>query len=95
MFCVIYLDDSKIRKLYQQTLSFTTRLSSTGGSIAEHKNSVIVKHSTKTGATSKILQTKPAAIQKQESFLLTNEPSKPKSKLTQKENVTLEMKELK
>ena len=95
MFCVIYLDDSKIKKLYQQTLSFTTRLSSTGGSIAENRSTIIVKHSNRTGTTSNLLPSKPATLQKQESSSLQNNSMIFKSKLPKHENETMEMKELK
>ena len=94
MFCVIYLDDSKIKKLYQQTLSFTTRLSSTGGSIVENRSTIIVKHSNRTGTTSKVLPSKSTTSQKQESGSTLNNSMLSKPKPPNIENETMEMREL-
>ena len=46
MFCVIYLDGSKVRSVYQKTMSYTTR--STHISSSVKKSDVVVKYSNAT-----------------------------------------------
>ena len=46
MFCVIYLDGSKVRSVYQKTMSYTTR--STHLSVLRRQSDVVVKYSNDT-----------------------------------------------
>ena len=95
MFCVIYLDDSKVRKLYQTTLSYTTRLSTTQGSIAEGKNNIIVNHSMKKGATSKVLPSQTVNPDAHESKSLISDSGVIKQKAAKNQNELIEMHQLK
>ena len=96
MFCVIYLDDSKVRKLYQTTITYATR-STTRGSlpVAESRSSVVVKHSMKNGTTTKILPSKPNTKEEQELNSFISNSIVSKSKIEQNENMAMEMKQLK
>ena len=98
MFCVIYLDDSKVRKLYQTTITYATRSrSTTRGSlpVAECKNSVVVQHSMKNGAISKVLPSKSSTPEQQKLNSVLNDAVVSKSKIQQNEKVAMEIKQLK